>query len=174
MVIVVEGIDRVGKTTLCKRLSTRTGYKILKKEREFVSGIDKNQDAYINYGNAMGIAQLVNNGLADNFIIDRFNWTEAVYGYIDRKNISSFYLMDKVGTVIRSVKDKWIFVYVEPTDLKMSSIQHGSDLKSHLIMYEDIVMKSYLQHLLKCNYNTIDKCVDEVIEIIKGEWKNER
>jgi len=167
MVIVVEGIDRVGKSTLVNLLNKRTGYKVFKKDREYVNGLgsySKDVDAFINYGTIISNIHAINNGYMDNIIFDRFQWTEAVYGYIDRKNKSSYYLMKKAEK--KMLYDKWLMVYVRPTDIKRSSAEHGKDLSAHLGMYENMVNETELQCVI-CDFNSLVEASDRIIDIIR-------
>ena len=56
MVIIIEGLDRTGKTTLANELSKRFNIPIYKKDREELLGKTLADDARINLGDS--IAQL--------------------------------------------------------------------------------------------------------------------
>lgn len=178
MVIVVEGIDRVGKTTLCEKLSKKIRYPLYKKDREG-EGVDLHNididreiaNAYMTYGNAMGIAQMVNNGFADNFIFDRFQWTESVYGLVDRKSQEAPYLMSLVEKEMERVPDKWLMVYVKPSDINRSIKEHGSDLVVHYNMYNYLVKETNLQLVICDGYEDIDKVVERISFIINSKEK---
>lgn len=169
MVIVVEGIDRVGKTTLCSRLSYLSGYKILKKDRE-CADMDLPVDAktYATYGNAMGIVQMVNGGLAKDFIFDRFHWTEYVYGAIDRGSNLSLSLMNLVEIEMLKAKDNWLMVYVKPADLAKSSIEHGKNLSRHYNMYNKLFENTNLRTVVVNGYEDIDNAIKSITKIVKG------
>lgn len=177
MVIIVEGIDRVGKTTLCKKLSSNIGYPIFKKEREgYDLSLTDDYKIFMNYGNAMGFVELVNNGLAKDFIFDRFHWTEAVYGEIDRGDEYASHYMSLVEESMLQHSENWLMVYFRPEDIKRSCEEHGSDLIKHYLMYEELLKGTKLYNIVVNGYSNIDAAVDLITTYIKskGEIVNER
>ena len=169
MVIIVEGIDRVGKTTLCKKISNLSGYKVFKKDRETLSmDLSEEYKSYINYGDALGIVQLVNNGLVKDFIFDRFHWTEYVYSAIDRCSILSPILMDYIEVEMLKAKDNWLMVYVKPKDLLKSSIEHGNSLEKHYNMYNKLLENTKLRTVVVNGYDDIDNGIKTIVKIVKG------
>ena len=175
MVIIVEGIDRVGKTTLCEKLSKEIGYSIFKKDRTEVPNlfrkdgtnipirIQKNSSAFINYGNAAAIVELINRGYIDNIIIDRFHWTEAVYSKIDRRDPLPSMLMDNIENQMQ--KERFLMVYVIPTDIQWSSNQHGTDLSYHSKMFDDLYRNSKLD-IIVTDFNNLDKTVKTIKGVV--------
>lgn len=153
MVIIFEGIDRVGKTTLANKISKELGIKVYKKERECGnSGLINNYNYAINYGNALGHVQLWNSNVfeGNNIIVDRFHWTEYVYSYFDR-NYTNNYMISIENEMLKH-RENYIMVLVQPTDLKKSEEEHGSSLELHNDMFNNLYEYTSLQKI-KCKYN---------------------
>ena len=76
-VIILEGCDKTGKSTLAKELSEKTGYKILH------LGVPKGN--WFEY-----LSELINANKKDGIIFDRFHWGDYVYAGIttDKKFLS--------------------------------------------------------------------------------------
>ena len=163
MVIIVEGIDRVGKTTFCNMLSKELGIPILKKDRIGEDYYTKEISAYMTYGNALGIVEMANKDLLKDVIIDRFHWTEAVYGVVNRNCMLSQDLMCTLE--YKMDREKFLVVYVKPVDIKMSEEQHGSSLSKHLELYNHLKSKRILR-VIETDYNSLEKTVKD----IKEKW----
>lgn len=164
MIIIVEGIDRVGKTTLCNALSTELNIPIFKKDRtECPLSIYSKDDVLVNFGNACGLidAWRMSN---ENIIVDRFYWTEYVYTKLERYPAMPMTLTQFIEDHMFMHNDKFITAYVRPTDIKWSSSQHGSDLSEHLSLFDKVYSCSKLRKFIT-NYDKLN----EAIRIIKGE-----
>lgn len=162
MVIIVEGIDRVGKTTLAKMLSVRFGIPILKQERIGGNNQASNDNALINYGRALGLVDIFNsNCFTQNIILDRFHWTEAVYSLIDRNNNEQLLRMNEVELQMLKYKDKYLIIQVMPVDIKRCSRMHGSDLTQHQKEFDSIYSSSEMNKY-RCTYVSYSLAIDEV------------
>lgn len=162
MIVILEGIDRVGKTTIAKELESKLGFKIFKKDRIYGNSIPDKNAALVNYGNALGIVDVLNwDGFNDNIVIDRFHWTEAVYSLCDRDNREAKKLMGYVELKMLEKKEKYLIVYVRPTDIKFSSRMHGSDLSQHLEEFEKLYSHTQLPKYIATFYSA-DLVVKEV------------
>ena len=162
MIIIIEGIDRVGKTTLAQKLSGEFGIPILKQER--IGGNEQSTDdsALINYGRAVGLIDFWNwEGFNQNIIVDRFHWTEAVYSLIDRHSPEVRTMMENIEVEMLKQKDKYFIIQVMPVDIKWSSRQHGSDLVRHQKEFDDLYNKSKLNKY-RCTYYSFDMCINEI------------
>lgn len=165
MIVILEGIDRVGKTTIAEELRDKLGFEIFKKERtepKNSSFYDSKSINMINYGNALGLVDMFNWDKFDkNIVIDRFHWTEAVYSMIDRGQDSQMIFMKYVEEKMLEKKNKYLMVYVRPTDIKFSSRAHGSDLSKHLKEFEKLYENSNLPKYITTFYSK-DFVVKEV------------
>ncbi|MBO5743429.1 MAG: deoxynucleoside kinase [Clostridia bacterium] len=164
MVIIVEGIDRVGKTTLCNMLNKSLGYPIFKEDvRDFKDTIQQ----YANFCSMLSIVNMCK-CLNANIIFDRFFATEYVYGRIERGY--SLQLADLVNeSVVQLLNDiQCIFVYVRPTDISASSKEHGKNLEEHDKLFFELfnseLMKDSKMLKIDCDFNSLSS----VVEIIKG------
>lgn len=174
MVIIIEGIDRVGKTTLANMLSERFNIPIYKQERIGGNEIQlnmscrnngrlmKSSNLLMNYTRARTLVDFWNwMGYNENIIMDRFHWTEAVYGLVDRHSPEVRTMMENIEVEMLKQKDKYLIIQVMPVDIKWSSRQHGSDLTRHQKEFDDLYDKSKMNKY-RCTYFSYDMCIDEV------------
>lgn len=174
MIIIIEGIDRVGKTTLANKLSERFGIPIYKQERiggndiqlnigcRNNDGLMKSFNALMNYTRARTLVDFWNwIGYNDNIIMDRFHWTEAVYGVVDRHSLEAKIMMESIEAEMLKQKDKYLIIQVMPVDIKWCNRQHGSDLTRHQKEFDDLYNKSKMNKY-RCTYFSYDMCIDEV------------
>lgn len=177
MIVILEGIDRVGKTTIAEVLRDNLGFEIFKKERTEIKGVSNVIDesvaeGIINYGNALGLVDMFNwDGFDKNIVIDRFHWTEAIYSRIDRKQFLPMKYMGYVESKMLEKKEKYLMVYVRPTDINYSSRAHGSDLTAHLEWFEKLYINSGLPKYMATFYSK-DLVVKEVERRMK-EWQDQ-
>jgi thymidylate kinase len=163
MIIIVEGIDRVGKTTLCKKIEKECGYKYFKDN----SGLDYFD--LIKENPLIKADYLINRKFKDllymvrkeeNLVIDRFHLTEFVYDKIHR-NIEweSVFLFDE-----EMAKLDTRLILVESEDIHESIKQHGSDLRTHNMLFKSLFYASKIKNKYRTNYSNMDK----VVEFISG------
>jgi len=161
MIIIVEGIDRVGKTTLCNKLSTELNIPIYKHP---TSIMDYDHMDNVNETDKMlhmvDIMKLSNS----NIIFDRFHLSEYAYGVVERNynTISALHNFKLVDNELR--KCNAILIIVKPTDIKMSSEEDGRDMSIYWEHMLDALSASRLKHYL-CDYNSIDKMVNIIKEV---------
>lgn len=170
MVIIIEGIDRVGKTTLANMISKKYHIPIFKQER-----IEKSRyvtlNNFENYVRAKSLVEFWNSdSFTQDIIIDRFHWTEAVYSYIDRDtNVPAEFMLYtdySVQKLMSKKRDKYLIIYVKPTDIEWSSRQHGKDLRRHNDMFEAVRNYSVRDNMLTpnniidCTYNEFEDVLD--------------
>lgn len=168
MIIIVEGIDRVGKTTLCNRLSTELNIPIYKKERvTTLTPVTQYATIMLNVGDAIGTVDFWSSDCFDgDIIVDRFYWTEYVYTRSERYVGIDRNLLQMVENRIMKHKDKFIIVYVKPTDIKLSSDMHGSDLSYHSELFDTVFNSSKLD-IITTNFNELDNAIDTIKSIMK-------
>lgn len=172
MIIIVEGIDRIGKTTLCNALSERLNLPIYKEE-----GVHKKSQE----GNMRSQMALL--GLCKvtkcNVIFDRLFTSEFVYGIIDRQNDifrATKIFFEAINALVKI--DNVVYVGMNPTDVVRSSKEHGKDLSRHVKMFaaanglvERCISISKKNNFVRinCVYDDIPKLVDEIEMYVKGE-----
>lgn len=171
MIIIVEGIDRVGKTTLVNKIAEECRIKPFidsylkftyydEKVEDFVE-VEGNRNNIV--ANTEKINSLVNffEQFSDNIgnvLLDRFHLSEVVYGISDRDYVSleAFDMIDK-----RLAKLNALIIYVEPKNLVWSSEQHGSSLSKHLNYFEDFIHRTECE-VIRCNFDTLNEAVFKV------------
>lgn len=151
--IIVEGIDRVGKTTLVNLLKEKTGWPVLN-DTYLYETEDMRKDKRVNIEKIKTIANFARD-VNDKFIIDRLHWSEMIYGRCDRG-------YDNIVPVL-DVEDELVevgakIILVVPTDIDSSSKQHGKDLHKHAELFERMFDDSKMKKF-KCDYNTLSDAV---------------
>lgn len=171
MVIIIEGIDRVGKTTLANKLSEKFNIPIIKQERIGGNTDNSSSNSLINFGRAIGIVDLINNDCFEkNIIFDRFHWTEAVYGLCDRNIKESVDRMSYVENIMSKHSEKYFIIQVVPVDINWCSRQHGKNLESFQLIFDDLYNRSKLDKY-KCTFYSFDLCMKEVERRLKNNVK---
>lgn len=167
MIIIVEGIDRVGKTTLCKKLSSA-----------FDIPVYKHNSVYFDYSKMDNanetdkMLQIIDvikqcNG---SIIFDRFHLSDFVYGVIERKYDESLAKrnMNIIDNALASGSKKVALILVKPTDIVRSSEEHGKNLD----LYENL-FESAFEHAsvfkMTCDFLTLDKVVEAIANNLQGE-----
>jgi thymidylate kinase len=155
MIIIVEGIDRIGKTTLCKRISEHLGYPIFKDSFLLSTKLDKNAKHTISEKLLTTINLLNSLGEEANIVVDRFYLTELVYGCAERNYLNHFTLV--VENDLKKLNA--VLILMHPTNIEMSSKEHGKDLSKHekdfVNQYESVRLTKF-----QCNYDTMQLAID--------------
>ena len=164
MIIIVEGIDRVGKTTLCNKLKEEFGIPVLHHESIISNNKKDNENETDKSLLTLEVCNITNSSI----ILDRFHLSDFVYGMLERNyNIDSaidhFKMIDNMLTEMKDV----FLIYVLPTDITESSKQHGKDLKIYNGEFYDLFKHSKIENKWRCTYNTLD----EAIGFIKANAK---
>ena len=166
MIVIIEGIDRVGKTTLCNMIHNELNIPIHKYKgivkHENMSNIEESDKT-------LSLLQLLKE-TNSNIIFDRTYFTDYVYGVLERnydKEIaySNFCYID----VVASKMDDVFLIYVVPTDINESSNEHGKDLSKYNDLFYDLFKDSKIKNKWRCTYNTLN----EAILFIKSNAKEQ-
>lgn len=156
-IIVVEGIDRVGKTTIANKIRIESEYDPFMKFQMF-----KHDESFVSYdkmdtdNEADKMAQLLT--IADmfncNVLFDRFHLSDFVYGIVGRgyKFSDAYHNMQAIDTMLSDMNS--VLVYVKPTDLKRSSDEHRSDLTMHDRLM-DAAFHDSLMNKIEVDYNVV-------------------
>lgn len=162
MIIIIEGIDRVGKTTLAQALCEKRNIPIFKKIREGGNEADGQYETMMNYGNALGLVEVWNQDwFTQDLIVDRFHWTEAVYGKCERHTLIPLQCMKNVENEMLFHKEKYLIVYVKPTDIEFSSRLHGKSLVAHELEFNQLYDRSHLNKI-ETNYDNLNNALKEI------------
>lgn len=159
MIIVVDGIDRVGKTTLCNKLSEYLDFPIYKHDESCFDyskmDNDNETDKMIQL---IELAEVTNSDI----IFDRFHLSDCAYGVLERrydytKALQNFSKIDaklsEVGALV---------IYVYPENLQKSSSEHGKDLSMHFFLMNLLTAATHSEIKL-CSYSEIDNVISELV-----------
>lgn len=155
-VIIIEGIDRVGKTTLALKLKKELNAKILKDAT--IDGRLTKEIVSEKINTTVNLLTLWPKN--DILIVDRFHLSELVYGYLDRR-YNNLHMLN-VDEMLSKLDVK--LVLVNPTDVEKSSKEHGSDLSIHDKLFRQFYNDSKIKKKKQCDYNSLD----ETVEWLKG------
>ena len=162
MIIIVEGIDRVGKTTLVNKLNDKLKNVIKLKDYNVCSKDYTDEDfSQFSLGkldtSVAFLKQLSEQGF--NIIIDRLHLTEITYGLIDRK-VTESEKIAQLDTILSGLNA--ILITVMPTDIKWSNAQAEKDLTKHL---EAFIMLHDCSEIEKytTNFHELDKTVEIIL-----------
>ena len=167
MLIIVEGIDRVGKTTLCNMLKDKLGFKIYKHKND-----NFNYSKMDNDNETDKMLQLLDLyeqiGSDVNIVFDRFHWSDFVYGKIERnynedKAVSNLYKITKRLNDLNA-----LVIFVKPTNLCESSKQHGRNLSMYNRSMEECFKRSEsIIREVMTDYTGLQSVVEKVKEIME-------
>lgn len=162
MIVIVEGIDRVGKTTLVNKL-VDGGFIVLKDEFAVVNKVQLASFADYSVGKCESLAVLAKK-LSDegkNVVIDRLHLTELVYGTMNRAgNINEVaclavdMLLEKAGAVLCLVK---------PSNLELSNSLAGCDQSKHATLFKYYYRLSSITDKMQCIYEGIDETANYIL-----------
>lgn len=173
MVIILEGIDRVGKTTLANKIKEVFNGEIFKAQRVEIPYASLDENNALSYGYCMGQVQLFNQTYANDkerhIIIDRFHWTEYVYTKLQRDiTLDDWYYKNIEREMLRNKKGYFI-IQMMPIDINVCSRMHGSDLSRHQKLFNEVYKDSELLKY-KCTYKTGDLALGAIEEFIDGKY----
>lgn len=163
MVIIIEGIDRVGKTTLCDMIIDAIPFMNFVRFRDDTRYVHSFQNMDINTEKINTLQNLMEQGLVDNVILDRYHLTEWVYGGVDRQ-----YENDEMWDIDKRMQENvpCILIYVVPTDVRLSSQEHGKNLSRHNAWFNEAYEQTVIENKVKVDYNTLVDAVEYVKEVL--------
>ena len=150
MVIIVEGIDRVGKTTLVNMLHEATNFPVYKNNTDFKLADMDNKNETDKMIKMLQICQLSH----ANIIFDRFHWTDMVYGVVQRGYDYDTAIKNKTLIEDMLIKMGAMIILVKPTDVYKSSEQHGVNLTEHNYLFKTLYAESSMSKY-SCNFHTL-------------------
>lgn len=152
MIVIVDGIDRVGKTILCNTLAEH-GYNKIKGQLNISHMF---QDKAMFYASQeVGMLEVMKQTTKVNFVVDRFHWSEYVYGKHVRGYKSKY--TEQIEYILETTEGVKI-ILVCPIDILRSSKEHGLDLSGYQKDFERLYEDSHLDKF-KCTYDTLtDAC----------------
>lgn len=162
MIIIVEGIDRVGKTTLVEKICRETGYQRFRDDFRYMTDENPYGNIQVNTEKINTLMNLIEQGLVDNVVLDRFHFTEDVYGLYDRDyNNPSMVDVDKrLGKL-----DNVVLIWVQATSIERSSREHGRDLTMHENYMHALYDLTTIKLKRRVKYVALDDVVKELKDI---------
>lgn len=160
MLIIVEGISRVGKTTLCNKIKNKFGIPIYKHNKSL---IDYSEMSDNNEVEKMLCMLDMYKTIPSDIIFDRFHFSNAVYGILLRNydKVAAFENIIKIESYIKQLEIECILIKVSPNNIEESSRQYGKDLRP----FENLMSELYDNSILNkynCTYNTEEELVNKI------------
>lgn len=156
MIVVVEGIDRVGKTTLVNKL-VDAGFISLKDEFLLDKSLVDNFNDY-SIGKCESFVKLAKelHQQGKNVVIDRLHLTEYVYGIVERGgcNEKAVWMIDMMLACQGAV-----LCYITPSNWELTKELSGADQTQHAKYFDLAYGLSSMSHL-KFTYEEIDTYAD--------------
>lgn len=153
MIVIVEGIDRVGKTTLCNKIHDLHGLPVFKHSNESFdySKMDNDNET----DKMLQLIELASITKSD-VIFDRFHISDMVYGQLERN-----YEYNKAKENFKKIdgrlsKEDSILIHVYPSNhenLMKASTEHGKDLLHYFEMFMEFYEKSKMNKIMICYEN---------------------
>lgn len=162
MIVIVEGIDRTGKTTLCKKLE-RLGFYYFKDDWNINTKLlTSSEIPSFSIGKLDTTLSLIRS-LIDkypNIVIDRLHLTEYAYG-ISKERGLDIDAWTEVDTWLKKFYNTLI-VYMDSEDLAKSSSEAGEDLTEIHRTFSEALMRSKLDYLYS-SYSKINETIRHII-----------
>ena len=163
MIVVVEGIDRVGKTTLVNKL-VKAGFIKLKDEFIINEFVEKFDDYSI--GKCESFVQAAKNleEQGHNVVIDRLHLTEYVYGTIRNRGVNeqAVWAIDMILTNLNA-----LLCYVRPSNIEISNNEAGLNQEKYDEMFEFATKLSSIRSVVT-DYNHLDEAFDTIMFFTKS------
>lgn len=162
IIVVVEGVDRSGKTTVANALSKALNVPVFRNEEFGFENEYHGRGAVYETQKMWLMLNMVETFDAD-VIFDRLHLSEYVYGMIERGYINNN--VWKIDDRLSSLEA--ILVHVKPYDIESSSLLHGKDLTE----YED-AFEWAVEYVTRCDVVTgtvldVDRIVHDVQELVQ-------
>lgn len=162
-VIIVEGVDRVGKTTLVNKLHSKlSGFKVYKNKDTALMKLE-DFDCTNEADKMIKLLRMIKL-LDGNVIFDRFYLTDAIYGITERgydPNTSAKAVV-AIEKALMSLfgADNVYLVIMKSEDIIESSCQHGKDLTEYEQAFLQQAYLNLIRNVIIAEYGTIDEVVD--------------
>src|SRR5690625_3545162 len=173
MIILLEGIDRVGKSTLSYMLAKELNCKIFHDDYTPSYIRDKNlslkDNRIVNYIIESKFSNILNTfNLFDNLVVDRFHLTEKVYNVMRGYDFDQFELFDNILAERKDI----ILVLVLPQNIEKSSNEHGVDLRKHNNLFLKYFDNSSIKNKIIIHqydiFNNLEKVIKDVLNNGRG------
>ena len=154
MIFLIDGVDRVGKTTLAEKIADFENLPIVHN----ATGLYGYEDDSHNWDRLFAFLQLIDSGAVKNAIFDRFHLTQYAYSVLDRNYIreNAEYFNRRVDDWLSRYVDPIItLIYVSPDDMRRVNREAGRDLTEHDHMIYEAVKRSKIGNRYMCDLQDI-------------------
>ena len=157
MIIIVEGIDRVGKSTLCNKLVEKGLLLVNEKCKEVKHNEFRHQLENERIKAQTTLLELIHNKA--NIVLDRFHLSQYVYGVVNRNidDVSMFNIDERLSNLDA------MLVFVNPVDINRSSTEHGSDLSKHQELFDICKTLTNIPYI-ETTYYELDDTVRRILD----------
>lgn len=160
MIVLVEGIDKVGKTTLANKL---IGAGFINLKDEFLLPKEKLANfADYSIGKCESFVKMAQDlhNQGKNVVIDRLHLTELVYGDVERNGNVNQRACFSIDILLANAGA--ILCYVAPSNIELSNELHGSPQNKKAELF-DYVYRLSAMRKTRCTYETIDETVSNLL-----------
>lgn len=161
-IVIVEGVDRSGKTTVANALSRVLNIPVFRNKEFGFNDEDHGRGAVYETQKMWLMLNMIETFDAD-VILDRFHLSEYVYGMIERGYINNN--VWKIDERLASLNA--IIVHVRPYDIESSSLLHGKDLTEYEDAFEWVFEYTTSCDVVIGTMLDVDKIVHDVQELIQ-------
>lgn len=166
MIVIVEGIDRVGKTTLCEKLQSK-GFVILK---DSIEGFAKEKKEIMakaslaKIDTTFAFLHLLNDQ-GVNVVVDRLHLTELVYGKCDRNGyVCDDDVRDLEREFFELMGNNALLVLVDTDFVTGASERAERDLSKHHSLFKSYYQLSPMMKM-RTNFNELDEAVSKIMAL---------
>lgn len=158
MIVVVEGIDRVGKTTLVNKL-VKLGFVEMKDKFEIDGFIHEFDDYSIGKCESFVQAAKELDKQGYNVVIDRLHLTEYVYGMVRNRGVNqhAVWAVDMLLTNLNA-----LLCYVRPADIEISNGLAGLDQAKYNELFDFAVRLSSIKRI-ETDFTKLDEAVGTIM-----------
>ena len=153
MIVIVEGIDKTGKTTLIERLEEK-GFISVKDSSPRARTPEEEAEKLFTY-----VSVISHIGVRHDVAVDRCHGTESVYGFLDRGYLSNSVLEVDLELARNPEVVLVIMIREDTTNIE------GRDLSRHQICF--VVFGGQLSKIGRVIFGeltTIDKVIDAIMQ----------
>ena len=168
MIVIAEGIDRVGKTTFCRELSKDTYWPIYKHDnKQFDYKLMDNMNETDKMLQLLDLYDSLNEQLVvgSGIIFDRFHFSDFAYGCSARKDYNESVAFDNFISIekrLLAMQETVVLVLMYDSKGTMrASIEHGSNLDEIDKSMKRLYKASKLRKMM-VEYKDILKAIDAI------------
>lgn len=173
MLILIEGIDRVGKSTLAEKLYQAIDGSILL-DRTFddsiVEFLKMEHSQSTTNARELELINAYDSMMEANqntvLIVDRFHLSTALYESVLRNNYTGSMVASKQIDRHFINRNDIVLIHVKPSDIELSSRLHGSDLSNDARFMQMLVDNSFIKNKIEVNWFMIQNCIDSIVASI--------